>query len=131
MTLVKSISGKQLAAFGLSLLTVSLFALPTMVGAQDLFGVNYGKNTGLGTQDPRETIARIINIVMGFLGIIAVGIILMGGFKWMLSQGNTTKVDEAKQYIISGVIGLAIVLSAYAIANFVVNQLVNATNAGR
>lgn len=81
----------------------------------------------LGTQDIRVTIANIINVAMGLLGIIAVVIILLGGFKWMTAGGNDDKVKEAKKLIVAGVIGLVIILTAFAIANFVVGALVNAT----
>lgn len=82
---------------------------------------------GLGTADIRVTVARIINVFMGLLGIIAVVIILYGGFIWMTAAGNEERVDKARKMIVAGVIGLAIILSAYAIARFVVNALVNAT----
>jgi len=52
-----------------------------------------------------ETIANIINLVLGFLGLIAVVIILIGGFKWMTAGGNEEKVGEAKKLLIAGLIG--------------------------
>ncbi len=108
-----------------------LFSLPLAVNAA---GVNLGLTSdvegalGLGTTDVRVTIARIINVFMGLLGIIAVVIILYGGFIWMTAAGNEERVDQARKMIVSGVIGLAIILSAYAIARFVVNSLVSATS---
>lgn len=123
-----------ISASGLAL-TLSLAAIPHIVGAQgaanDPFGVNYGAGTGLGLRDPRETAANIIKIIMGFLGIVSIVIILMGGFKWMTAAGNDEKVGEAKKLIAQGIIGLVIILSAFAITNFVLASLVNATNAGR
>lgn len=86
-----------------------------------------GAETGLGTVDLRITIARIIRVAMGLLGIVAVVIVLLGGFTWMTAGGNEEKVAEAKKFIYSGVIGIAIILSAYAIASFVITQLVAAT----
>ena len=82
---------------------------------------------GLASSDVRVTVARIIRVAMGLLGIIAVVIILIGGFTWMTAGGNDEKVGEAKKWIFSGVIGLAIILSAYSIATFVINQLITAT----
>ncbi len=96
------------------------------INEQDL-GIQYGANTGLASTDIRITIARIIKVAMGLLGIVAVVIILIGGFTWMVAGGNEEKIGEAKKMIFSGIIGLAIILSAYAIANFVVSSLVNAT----
>lgn len=109
-------------------LSVSFFAVPAMVGAQtDIFGVNYGAATGLGQQDPRETIANVIRIALSFLGIVAVLIVLWGGILWMTAAGNDDKVETAKKVLFSGLIGLIIILSAFAITNFVVNQLIGAT----
>lgn len=76
------------------------------------------------------TITSIINVALGLLGIIAVVIILYAGFQWMTAGGNEEKVTEAKGRIIQGVIGLAIIMSAYAIANFVITQLSTATGGG-
>lgn len=96
------------------------------IDANDL-GLSYAADTGLASRDVRSTIAGIIRAAMGLLGIVAVVIILIGGFTWMTAGGNEEKVGEAKKWIFSGVIGLAIILSAYALASFVINQLVNAT----
>lgn len=90
-------------------------------------GIQYGESTGLGQKDIRVTVASIIKTAMGLLGIVAVVIILIGGFKWMTAGGNEEQTGEAKSWIFSGVIGLAIILSAYALATYVINSLVTAT----
>jgi len=98
--------------------------------AQGNFGlneVNNGLNNSLSAGDPRTIIGRIINVVLGFLGVIAVGIILLGGFKWMTAGGNEDKVSEAKKLLGAGVIGLVIILAAWAVATFVINQIYSAT----
>lgn len=94
------------------------------------FGLGYAEETGLGSRDIRATIASIINVALGLLGIVAVVIVLVGGFKWMTAGGNDEKVTEARKLIFAGIIGLAIILSAYAIAKFVLSQLYSATEAG-
>ena len=96
-------------------------------GGPDL-GLNYATAIGLGTQDVRSTVSNVIRAFMGLLGIVAVVIILLGGFKWMTAGGNEEKVGEAKKLIISGIIGLVIIMSAYAIAQFVVGSVVNGTS---
>lgn len=79
----------------------------------------------LPSADVRVVITRIINVAMGFLGIVAVLIILWGGFTWMTAGGNEDKVAEAKKIITAGIIGLIIVITSFAIASFVVQSLVN------
>ncbi|MFH0891811.1 MAG: pilin [Candidatus Falkowbacteria bacterium] len=93
------------------------------------FESNVQTATGLGNTDPREMAGSVINIFLGFLGIIAVLLILFGGFKWMTAAGDEGKVDEAKKLIAAGIIGLVVILAAFAIAQFVINALYNATNA--
>lgn len=87
-----------------------------------------GQAYGGGT--PRSVtviVVDTIKIVLGFLGIIAVVLIVYAGFKWMLSRGNEEQVSDAKKILIAGIIGLVIILSAYIIANFVINQIYSAT----
>jgi len=100
------------------------------VFAQD-FGTNEvssGLGGSLAQGDPRAIVGRIINIALGFLGAIALGLIIYAGFLWMTSEGNEEKVLKAKKTLTSAAIGLAIVLASWAIATFVINQLSGATN---
>ena len=111
------------------IMTALLLAMPAVASAQleDGFGLDTFDDSGLGTNDLKETIAGLLNVVLGFLGILAVLIILLGGFKWMTSAGDGGKVDEAKNLIGAGVIGLVIILSAYAIGKFVLEEVYKAT----
>ena len=93
------------------------------------FEGNVQAATGLGNTDPREMAGSVLNVLLGFLGIIAVLIILFGGFKWMTAAGDESKVDEAKKLIGAGVIGLVVILAAFGVAQFVVNALYGATGA--
>ena len=94
----------------------------------DVFGIDpIHETTKLGKADLQTTVARIINVMLSLLGIVAVVIILLGGFKWMTAGGNDDKVEEAKKLILSGIIGMAIIMSAWAIARFVLIQLGQAT----
>ena len=113
------------------ILTFALLAFPTLASAQtptpDNLGVDDLDQANLGNQELEDTIAGVVNIILGFLGILTTLIILMGGFKWMTSQGNTEKIDEAKKLIGAGVVGLVIVLTSYAISQFVLRSLINET----
>ena len=98
----------------------------------DLWGVAGGEEalraeTGLGDQDPRVIAANVINVILGFLGIIAVILILVGGFKWMTAAGNDEAINSAKSLMTAGVVGLLIILAAFGIAKFVIQALITAT----
>jgi amino acid transporter len=77
-------------------------------------------------KDPRELARNIINIVLGFLGIIAVVIVLFAGFQWMTAGGEEEKVKEAQQRLIQGAIGLVLIVAAWMIAYYVIDQIVGA-----
>lgn len=123
---------KKAIGFAISCGLAATIALPVLaqgLTANDL-GVNaITANNGLklGGGDIRQTAGRIINVALGFLGIISVVIVLLGGFKYMVSGGNEEKTTEAKNLIVSGIIGLAIILSAWAITTFVLSNLITAT----
>ncbi len=109
--------------------TVAAIALPRLVLGADIdLGMNEAGAIGLTSTDIRTTIGSVIQAFMGLLGIVAVLLILYGGFKWMTAGGNEDQVGEAKKIIVSGVIGLIIIMSAYAIATFVVNAIINGTS---
>src|SRR3989338_6532754 len=59
----------------------------------------------LSDRDPRLMIVGVINVILGFLGIIALVIILAGGFKYMVSGGNQDMSDGAKKLFWSGIVG--------------------------
>lgn len=109
-----------------TILSLAVFSLAVMPAFAQL-GVEYGSSTGLGQQDLRTTIANIIKVALGLVGIIALVIVIAGGFIWMTSFGSEEKVEKAKEMILMGIVGLAIVLTAYAITTFVINQLTAAT----
>jgi hypothetical protein len=126
---------KKLTKHLLSLtLLISLVAVPaaTLASSGNLnlndLGVGEIDTTlDLGRRSPIETVTRLINTAMIFLGIIAVAIILFAGFKWMTAGGSDDKIGEARKLMTSGVIGLIIILSAWGIAYFILENAVQVT----
>ena len=96
-------------------------------GTEQGDGSDFAGAAGLSSGNLVDTISSVIRVALGFLGVIAVVIILLGGFKWMTSGGNDEKVKKAKALIFQGIIGLVIVLSSYAIASFVITSITTAT----
>ncbi|PJA47195.1 hypothetical protein CO172_02775 [Candidatus Uhrbacteria bacterium CG_4_9_14_3_um_filter_36_7] len=135
--------------FGLGLMPISIpFALATdsttpstpsattdtgPIDSDDMFGDlstgdDFASISGLGNQDLATTIASIIRVMLGFLGVVAVCLIIFGGFKWMIAGGKEEQVKKAQNLIIYGVIGIIIVLAAYAIASFVLDSITTAVS---
>jgi len=75
--------------------------------------------TGQGSLNFTDTTSAVINYLIGFLGLIALVVVLVGGFKWMTAGGDEKKVKAAKDTLIAGIVGLIIVLSAWVIVRFV------------
>ncbi len=103
-----------------------IFAFAALVFTPALAQFSVPTGTGLADAELEDTAVNIIKTVLSLLGLIALVIILMGGFKWMTSGGNEEKVGEAKKLLGAGVVGIVIILAAYAITQFVVVQMQNA-----
>jgi hypothetical protein len=113
----------------LGLLCFSSFALagPISAGIQSVGTAVYGTTT---PKAPQELAGQIIRSALTFLGIIFVALVIYGGFLYMTSSGKEDKVKKAKDMILAAVIGLVIVISAYAIANFVLKTIINTQGEG-
>ncbi|MFH1890886.1 MAG: hypothetical protein ABIJ91_04990 [Candidatus Kuenenbacteria bacterium] len=115
---MKNIS-KISAGFFTFLMLFLVFAPVALATSGDLFGINYAANVGLGTREIRDMASQVINTLLGVLGIIALVIILIGGFRWMTAAGNEENIASAKKTIAAGLVGLIIIFFAYAIVLFV------------
>lgn len=112
---------------------VFLFLLAVPAFAQTDIGLGQAAQIGggaFGTSDLRSIIVNIVNIALGFLGIIAVIIIIYGGWLWMTSGGNPEKLDRAKKTLINAAIGILVIISSYAIITFFTQGTINATQGG-
>jgi len=72
-----------------------------------------------------EYIALLYNLASSAAAIIAVVVIMFGGFMWATSAGNEQRITSAKETIISAVVGLILVLGSFVILNFINPQLVS------
>lgn len=116
-------------ALSLALLLLTCFTFaPPLARAQSIASPDSELQKGLvGIQEPlgavavdiRIIIARIIRIALGLLGLVLLGFVLYGGYLWMTAGGNEEQIGTAKRVLTNAVIGLVIILSAYAIVAFV------------
>ena len=73
--------------------------------------------------DLTSVVTTVINIILYAVGIIAVVMMIFGGFQYITSSGDTAKVTKAKNTILYGIVGLVVAILAYAIVNFVINNI--------
>jgi hypothetical protein len=118
------------------LFLVAIFLTPAIYSAKAEYnfikdsGVNdLGNKAGYTTvssaseaNSPEYYVGLILNILFSFLGIIFLVLIVYSGVLWMTAQGNTSQIEKAKDTIIKAVVGLTIVILAYATTFFILNM---------
>lgn len=77
-----------------------------------------------GTASLNGVVANVVNILSWLVGIAAVIMIMVGGFRYVTAGGDSGKLGSAKNTIIYAVIGLVIVALAQTIVKFVIKQTV-------
>ena len=65
--------------------------------------------------DVAEYIALAYRYILGIGGILAVIVVIAGGFIYITAGGNTSKFDQAKQYIGGAVVGTILLFGSYLI----------------
>ena len=83
----------------------------------DLFGA-----TGIFT--------TLTNVLLFIIGAISVIMIIIGGLRYVVSGGDSSKVSAAKNTILYAVVGIVVALLAYAIINFVIGSFTPGGDAG-
>ncbi|MDD5534606.1 MAG: Ig-like domain-containing protein [Patescibacteria group bacterium] len=117
----------------LCLLMVSGFLFfilsPVMTKAQEMNNglENFRSAANYANTDLPTAMGRIMKIVLGVLGLAATVIVIMGGFKWMTSGGDENKISEAKKLMMAGIVGILIIVLAYAISSFIIGKLMSVT----
>jgi len=121
-------------------ITVALFAVTLLAApattlafndseADDTgFQVSRFTNEFRGIQDPAKaglitTIIRIINALLVLAAIAAIVFVIIGGVRYITSQGDEDATEQAKNSIIYAIIGIIVIILAAVIVNFFVSQV--------
>lgn len=107
------------------LCAVAALAFPTLARALSID--NVGASIGLAAPDFSVLLVNLVNWILGLLGVIAVAMIILGGFQWLISGGNDESVAAAKKTIGNAVIGIIVVLLAWAVVHFTIGTIENAS----
>jgi len=111
---------------------VAILCLPYFVFADDKPATGANPLTALSTvgtgagyaQNVTEasvfaTVKTVITAGLSIIGVLFLVLMIYGGFLWMTDRGNEAQVKKAQKLIEAAVIGIIIVVSAYAITQFV------------
>lgn len=114
---------------GLTMLAPGL--VPAMASATSITdsicqGSNVGSNTttcdsNSSTTSLTNLAAKVISIFSVLVGVVAVIMVIFGGFKYITSGGDSNSVSGAKNTLIYAIVGLIIVALAQFIVHFVLN----------
>jgi len=86
-----------------------------------------GGAAGFGERTLGQTIGGVISGILMLLGVIFMAYTIYAGYIWLTSAGNEEKLTKAKAILRGSIIGLIIVLGAYAITAFVISQVIKST----
>ena len=67
--------------------------------------------------------AKIIKIVLGLVGVVALILFIYAGFMWMTAQGKSDQIKKARDTMVWAVLGLIVVFSSYVIVSFVLKEM--------
>lgn len=81
----------------------------------------------LPARDLPTTIRFIVNFALGLVGILALAVLVYGGFRYVVSRGEENEIEVAKGIITNAVIGLIVIGIAAAIVNFVIGAVLTPT----
>ena len=87
-------------------------------GAAGPAGYKVGKDSG----NLSVIIGRVINVALSLLGVLLLGYLIYAGFKWMTAE-KPEDVTKAKDTIKNAIIGIVIIVAAYAISSYVLDSL--------
>lgn len=108
----------------------ALLALPLLAFA-DGSVTNGLQNSGLlsifgtgglnSSQSLSDLIVRVIDLLLTFAGVVAIVFVVIGGYQYIASGGNEEAAEKGKKTLINAIIGIVVVVLAYAIINVLVN----------
>ncbi len=85
-----------------------------------------GKGTKTNLVGGENSVIRTVsNVLLFILGAVAVIMIIIGGIRYVISNGDSSQITSAKNTILYSVIGLIVALLAYAIVNFITDSFTN------
>jgi hypothetical protein len=72
------------------------------------------------TADFQTIVGAVVTLVLGLLGVVFLVLAIYAGYSWMTAGGNEETVEKAKKTIVNSIIGIIVVLAAYALSRLIV-----------
>ena len=116
-----------------------LFLTALLIAPYFVFAANNSLNSASSSLDMLNTVAQgggyqqsslpvivgtVIRAAFSLLGGVFIILIILGGYEWMLAEGNEQKIEKAKNYIKRAIVGLIVTLSAWAMWTFILEKFI-------
>lgn len=104
--------------------------------AHAVSSIGQGASSARGIDQPVDlfgdtgVFSKISSVLLFIVGAIAVIMIVIGGLRYVVSGGDASQVQAAKNTILYALVGVIIAILAYAAVNFVVNSFVPSASNG-
>lgn len=121
-TLLNALIGLVIAMIAVALVTFVGNKLGTTVGDKPSYDPAVDLNLLPHTAASSGTLKTILNIVFGIVGGLSLLFVTIGGFRYVVSQGDPQAIGKAKNTIIYALVGLVIAIAAQAIVTFVIGR---------
>lgn len=79
--------------------------------------------SGLPNHTPHNTIDKVLTTVFGITASIALLMIIIGGFRYVIAKGDPQDMAGARDTIIYAIVGLLVTLIAYSVVTFVIRGI--------
>ncbi len=113
-----------LSAISIAVLFSMVLSLPTSaIGIMDGVSAAQGNGTPSTLFGGGGVITTITNTLLFLVGALSVIMIIIGGFRYVVSGGNSANVTAAKNTIMYALVGLIVAFLAFAIVNFVLGSI--------
>lgn len=104
-------------------LSLLFYALPAFAGLIDC-PPNFGTLCE-SSKNISQSIGRLVGFAFIVASIIALAYLIYGGVKWTISGGDKSAVEEARNHVVSALLGLVIVFLSYFVINFLLKFFFN------
>ncbi|MDD5071284.1 MAG: hypothetical protein PHQ42_00945, partial [Patescibacteria group bacterium] len=96
-------------------------------GLEGLGSASGYQTSGISETTISEIAGIAVNTFLSVLAIIFIALMLYGGYLWMMARGQEEMVTKAKELIQAAIIGLVIIVAAYAVSFFIFSRIASRT----
>ena len=114
----------------LALVVFPVAAQITQVGGEDCSALGISCTGSEDTDSLLNTIVTIVNVLLGLVGIVAAIYLVLGGVRYVMSEGEENQTEKAKKTIIYALIGLIVIGLSAVLVNFIITDVIGGSDSG-